>query len=124
MKKALKDGLSAVERGLEPEFVLMSRRPGIGREYLEQHPDCLDQQSINISTPKGGRKLSIPKYYINQLELTDPEKYAKMKEDRKSMAIDSMLKKVQGTSLSVLEQLDQEENKKLRSIQALKRSKV
>lgn len=124
MKKALKDGLSAYERGLEKEFVLMSRRPGIGREYLEQHPDCLDQQSINISTPKGGRKLSIPKYYLKQLELTDPEKCAKMKEARKTMAIDSMLMKLNGTSLSILEQLEQEEDKKLRSIQALKRSKI
>lgn len=124
MKKALKDGLSPCELGLEKEFVLMSRRPGLGREYLDQHPDCLDQQTINISTPKGGRKLSIPKYYIKQLELTDPEKFAKMKEVRKNMAIDSMLQKLDGTSLSILEQLEQEEDKKLRSIQALKRTKI
>ena len=111
-------------RNVIPEFSLMSRKPGIGREYLDIHPECLDMASINISTPEGGRKISIPKYYLKQLQLTDPERYDKIMEDRKQFAEDRMVLKLQKTGLSYLDYLETEEQNKLDSVKSLKRGKV
>lgn len=117
-------GIDYAIRNVIPEFSLMSRKPGIGKEYLELHPDCLDYQSINLMTPEGGLKLSIPKYYLKQLELTDPDRFAKIKEQRKEFAEDRMILKLQKTGLSYLDYLEVEENKKLECAKVLKRSKV
>lgn len=57
------DGKSLAYLNALPEFALMSRKPGIGRQYLTKHPDCLDFQNINLSTPDGGLKIGIPKYF-------------------------------------------------------------
>lgn len=114
-----------------PEFSLMSRKPGIGREYLAQHPDCLDLESVNISTPDGGRKISIPRYYYRQLSyesennpLYNPEKYDNIRATRRELSNDALFLKMQKTELPWLKQLEVEENKKLAEIKSLKRSKA
>lgn len=107
--------------GINPIFSVMSRKPGIGREYFEQHPDCLDYQNISISTPEGGKKLSIPKYYVNCLKLTDEEKYDKLVKTRQELAEDSVMMKLMQTDLDLVSQLEVEEKQKLKSNKALKR---
>ena len=72
-------------------FNLMSRRPGIGRKYLDEHPDCLDYSSIYLSTPDGSKRVNIPKYFVKQLELTDPEKYDTLVAQRTLYAQDSII---------------------------------
>lgn len=118
-------------RNVIPEFSLMSRKPGIGREYLEQHPDCLDYENINLATADGGLKIRIPKYYYKQLvsdskinTLRDPERYDKIMEQRKQFAEDSMILQLQKTGLSFLDYLETKENKKLNQIKSLKRNCV
>lgn len=121
------NGLWAIDyaiRNCEPEFALMSRKPGIAREYYELHPECLDSGSINISTPEGGLKISAPKYYLKQLKLTDPDSYDKISKQRKEFAEDSMMLQLQKTNLSLVDYLESKEEKKLVEIRALKRSKV
>lgn len=108
----------------EYPFSLMSRKPGIGRLYLESHPDCLDFDSINISTASGGLKIRIPKYFLKTLEDSDPDRYNELKKVRSEMAADQRLLKLQKTDLSYLEQLEVEENDKLKRIASLKRSSV
>ena len=49
---------------LEPEFCLMSRRPGLGKEWLEKYKLDTDKDYITIR----GQKMSLPKYYDNLLE--------------------------------------------------------
>lgn len=111
-------------RSCDKEFSLMSRKPGLGREYLEKHPDCLDYQNINLTTPEGGLKLQIPKYYLKQLQLTDPDRFDIIVRERKEFAEDSMILKLQKTGLSYLDYLEMEEQKKLNSVKALSRGKV
>lgn len=49
---------------VEPEFTLMSRRPGIGRQYFEDNKHRLfDSDFIYISTEDGGRKFKPPRYF-------------------------------------------------------------
>lgn len=121
MKKVRDDPTWSIENGVDPEFNLMSRNPGLGANYLSEHPDCLDFTNISISTESGAKKIMIPKYFLRKLEMTDPEKYAKLKETRKELADDKILSKLARTSLSYLDQLEVEEESKLRSVSALKR---
>lgn len=104
-----------------PEFTLMSRRPGLGSQYYDDHPDCLDYQTIYLSSSDGSLKVSIPKYYLNKLKLTDPNRYDNIIEDRKTFANDNMLAKLANTDLSYLELLEVEENEKLRRTSSLRR---
>ncbi len=64
---------------LEPEFTRMSRKPGIGRQYYDDHPDLYEHEFINISTEKGGRKFRPPKYYDRLFDVDCPEESAKLK---------------------------------------------
>lgn len=111
-------------RNVIPEFSLMSRKPGIGKPYLDAHPDCLDLANINLSTPDGGLKIMIPKYFLKELELTDPERYDSIMESRKQFANDKRFLKLQKTGLSYLDALEVEEQKKLDSVKTLKRGRV
>lgn len=110
-------------------FSLMSRKPGIGALYLEKHPDCLDFNSINLSTSEGGLEIRIPKYYYKQLNrensiLYDPVKYDSISEQRKKYASDSMMLKLSQTDLSLVEYLENLEINKYAKIQYLHRKKV
>ena len=49
---------------ISPEFCLMSRRPGIGRQWLETFKTDTDKDFITVR----GKKMSLPKYYDNLLE--------------------------------------------------------
>lgn len=107
-----------------PEFALMSRKPGLGRDYLDLHPDCLDYQSISLLTAEGGLKISVPKYFLNQLEISDPLRYSEIKAQRKEFASDKFLLELSRTDLSSLDYLEEKENEKLARIRSLSRSGV
>lgn len=126
MKKVRDDPEWHVDRGVDPEFTLMSRNPGIGAYYLEQHPDCMDFENISVSTEKGAKKIMIPKYFLRKLgdeksSLYNKEKYDKICAKRAELAEDRLLSKLSRITLSYVDQLEVEEEHKLRSIFALKR---
>lgn len=127
LKKVFEDQVNTngFEMGVDPEFSLMSRRPGIGADYLNLHDDCLDYQNISVKTGKGAHKLFIPNYYLRKVKenciLPQNPKYDKLFEDRKRFASDAALMKMSRISLSYIDQLELEEEKKLRSLNPLKR---
>jgi hypothetical protein len=49
---------------VEPEFCLMSRRPGIGKSWLEKYHSDTDKDWITVR----GKRMSLPKYYDQVLE--------------------------------------------------------
>lgn len=116
------------------EFSLMSRKPGIGKLYLDLHPECIDIKSIALSTEEGGREVSIPNYYYRQLireptenfpnPLYNPEKYAIIKEKRRDAATDSMFQELDKTDKNLVDYLKVKEMNKVTQIAALKRNKV
>lgn len=65
---------------LVPEFPRMSRRPGIGRNWLEHYTD--DVYNGDFCEVRG-KKLNPPKYYDKVLEQTDPKRARKIKAKRK-----------------------------------------
>lgn len=109
---------------IEPPWSLMSRKPGIGRQYYDDHPDLYDYEYINVSTPAGGRKFRPPKYFDKLYDFDEPEKSAEMRKIRQQMAEEAKKAKLEQTSLSYLELLQVEENAKLNSAKKLIREDV
>lgn len=73
-KTGVNDGVAYDMLGLVRPFTLMSRKPGIGRQYFEDHPECMDYDFINVSTGEGGKKFRPPRYYEKLYDDIEPEK--------------------------------------------------
>lgn len=106
---------------IEPPFSLMSRKPGIARQWYEDHPGMFDYEYISVKTPTGGKKFRPPKYFDKLFDIDEPEKSAEIKAIRQKMAEEAKKAKLSKTSLSYLEMLQVEENAKLDSIKKLQR---
>lgn len=74
---------------LEPEYVCMSRRPGIGRDWYDRYgQDCRKDFLTH-----DGRKHRVPRYYDHVLELEDVEELARRKRLRKEHATEPLSRK-------------------------------
>lgn len=72
--------IMGVEYQVEPEFALMSRRPGIGRDWYDKYrKDTFDNDRVVV----GGRVFGVPRYYDMLFEEEDPEAFAVIKENRR-----------------------------------------
>ena len=109
---------------LEPPFSRMSRKPGIGRQYYEDHPDLFDDEYMNLSTPKGGLKFRPPRYYEKLFELDDPDAAKQRKDVRKAMAKSAIALKLSQTELSYKDLLEVAEDIKEKRTKILKRSGI
>lgn len=58
---------------IEPEFSLMSRKPGIGRQYFDDHPELFQYDFLNVPTEKGGKKFRPPRYFAQLYEKDHPD---------------------------------------------------
>lgn len=68
-------------RGRKPEYVTMSRRPGIGKAWFDMYrSDVYPADEIVIR----GKVMSPPKYYDSQFELAYPSDFCRVKATRKS----------------------------------------
>ena len=100
---------------------MMSRKPGIARQWYDDHPDFNDYEYINIKTEKGGRKFRPPNYYNRLYDLDEPEASKALKETRRKMAEAAKAAKLSQTNLSYLELLQVEENNLKSRIKSLER---
>lgn len=116
-----KEALFYDAHGIAPEFTLMSRRPGLARQYYDDHPDVFDYNKINISTPKGGKSFKPPRYFERLFEDDQPEKSAELREIRKRLAADAQRAKLSRTSLDLQELLDVEESRQTNKAKKLRR---
>lgn len=107
---------------IDPPFTLCSRKPGIGRQYYDDHmPGMMDVEYINVATPTGGRKFRPPRYYHRLYDEEYPEASAELKVTRKLMAEYRKQLKLENTDLNYIEYLSVEEAKLNERIKALKR---
>lgn len=79
--------------GIEPEFTVMSNRPGLGYDYfLKNYEEIYKYDYINVSTLKGGKQLPIPHYFdylVKKLKLPHVDIEAVQERRRnKAMAVD------------------------------------
>lgn len=121
--KKLNGPLSAIyaEENKVQEFCLMSRRPGIGAMYLEDHDFDFTYSSISLSDGTGSKTIGVPKYFLKKLETIDPEMYHKLKEQRKQFTEDRELLKLFDTDLGIEGVLRIEEERKIESANVLRR---
>ncbi|UPW40960.1 replication initiator protein [Sigmofec virus UA08Rod_5936] len=110
--------------GLEPPFVLMSRKPGIARQWYEDHPNIDEFEYINIKTERGGKKFRPPKYYVDLFEEDYPEESELFKQNRLRLTEASIRAKLERTDLSYLDYLQVEEDKFKRRISSLRREEI
>lgn len=97
---------------LDP-FILMSRRPGIGSEYFELHPDCIQQSAIYLGLDGRSCRISIPRYFWKKFEVDNPDLCVKMKSDRMMLQRDRELQKLCQTDLGYDDLLDLENDRAL-----------
>lgn len=78
-KKIVGPTATAHYQGRVPEYSTMSRRPGIGRGFLEAfHSDIYPADEIIVR----GHPMRPPKYYDRILEKEDPDQYATIRDTR------------------------------------------
>lgn len=107
----------------EPEFVLMSRKPGIARQWYEDHKDIVFQEHY-ISTKKGSKIIKSNKYFDSLFDIEYPDDMEYYKQKRKEIAEINCKLKSNLTSLSYIDMLASEEINKEASIKSLKRKEL
>lgn len=78
LQNALVDPETGEVHHIEPEFCLMSRKPGIGSGWLESFKPDTEKDFITLR----GAKMAIPKYYDAQIEKAYPEEVEQRKRRR------------------------------------------
>lgn len=58
--------------GIEPEFQVMSNRPGIAYQYYVDHPNIFEYDYFNVSTLQGGRRVYPPEYFRKLFKTSAP----------------------------------------------------
>lgn len=106
---------------IEPEFTLMSRRPGIAKQYYLDHQNMYEFDMLTIKTASGGKLMKHPRYFDKLYDVEDPDGMSVIKAKRKSFAEQQTLVKLKNTSYNYLEMLQVEEEQKKASIKALQR---
>ncbi|MNF56588.1 hypothetical protein D3C85_715470 [compost metagenome] len=72
---------------LQPEFIRMSNRPGIGSRFFDDPANANMYARGGFPRRKSKNLKSIPKYYDRKLEKIDPERLQAIKEQRKALAL-------------------------------------
>lgn len=112
--------------GVNPEFFRMSRKPGIGRQYFEDHKnEIYNKDEIIIKKYNGGQmKVKPPKYYDKLYDSINTKEFELLKAKRRKTSENiRKLKYIQSTAYKK-DMLIEEENTKKGKAAALIRSKV
>lgn len=117
-----------MENGEVPEFVRMSRRPGIGQKYFEDNYEKIylcDEIVIQKRNRQGqieAHSVKPVRYYDKLYDQLEPENMALIKEARQKAAIETEKLRQQRSTKTKLEYLEQKEERMKESIKALKRN--
>jgi hypothetical protein len=85
-KKLGKEAVIYEKEGVEPEFVRMSRRPGIGRSWLERYSASVFNNGYLWSN---GHKVNPPSYYKRIFKANEPEEMEKRALELKDILYDN-----------------------------------
>lgn len=109
------------ERGQTPEFSLMSRRPGIARDYYELKKNEMYQ---NDEIQIGKMKRHPPKYFDKLYDIDYPSDMERIKRTRKASAERAEHLKMSKTTKTIKEQLWLDGESKLSKIEQMKRDEI
>ena len=72
------------DHGLVRPYIVMSRRPGLGRLYLDDHmEEIYATDELTLSSASGGLSSRPPRYYDKVLDMTDTVCYDNIKAQRR-----------------------------------------
>lgn len=100
--------------GLMRPYTYMSLKPAIGRQYLDDHPDIYDWDSVPLPCGDGVKDVYPPRYYDRIYDVDHPDELAAIKEMRRNAASAAQEVRLSRTSLSLYDLLALEERAKLR----------
>lgn len=80
MKKVIGPGAKDWYRGRVPEFLTMSRRPGIGSTFFDRNKSTMYNRDSCIIN---GREVKPPRYYDSKMHLLEPDLMLSVKDARK-----------------------------------------
>lgn len=82
-KKAMTVGNEFFDKfNLEKPFIDMSRRPGIGLRYFEDHPELFNNDMVHFAGKEKGYSFNMPKYFLEKLEVIDNDLFNRIKKER------------------------------------------
>lgn len=111
------------ELGAHPEFILMSRKPGIARQYFEDHKgEIYDFDEIFLSAGGKAFEAKPPRYFDKIFDIDNHDDLEAIKSARRSVADGVQKAKLARTSLTRGEYLEMAERKKEASVEKLRRS--
>lgn len=106
-----------------PEFTIMSRKPGIGKQFFDEHPDIVIRD-FYIPTSEGAKKLRSNRYYDKLFDIDYHDDLEYIKEERVKSSLQRDMLKDERTSLSYIERLASEELTKEAQTKILKRKEL
>lgn len=110
---------------IEPEFNLMSRRPGLGGQFYYDNKDELYiTQSIWMQNSNGGFKSRLPGYFDRLYDLENHEEMEEIKKNRKEMAENAMALRLAETDNDMFTQLEIDEAYFEAKVKQLVRNKI
>lgn len=113
------------ERGISPEFVRMSLKPGIGKPYFDKYKDKI-YRNDEIIIPNGGMVITSkpPPYFDRLLERENPKLMASIKAMRSQVQEDfnSIEVELAQTDLDAAGYFELKEREKIRASKQLKRN--
>lgn len=87
------------DKGIQPPYAMMSRRPGIGRRYYDEVIASSDletffeRNNISLSLSDTGKTFSVPKYYRRILRDSNPDLYDRVRSSLIKRASSTILKR-------------------------------
>lgn len=112
---------------IEPEFAQMSRKPGIGRKWYDEHKNQLylsDEDKIYLETITGGMTVQPPAYYDRLFGIEDADRMEEIKSKRRESAEQHNRNVQAQTTLSLEEQLEARRRLIEKRVEMLRRSEV
>lgn len=98
------------EKFQEPEYSVMSRNPGIGMYYPEEHPDQVNQSIVYLSDHEDVITVRYPSVFLNWLYENDRAIYNELKSERKKFNHDRELTALENIDLYSMEMYEISEN--------------
>lgn len=110
------------DSGIEPPYVRMSRRPGIGQEYYEKHKEHIyEADSLWVPCKGKSKQIKPPKYFDRLYERENQARIEELKASRRRIGLQTEAVKKAQTTLSIEEQGKAREYAQKLSARALKR---
>lgn len=103
----------------DPEFLTMSRRPGLGMFFPIDHPEAFDSNVFYFNDQDGSVQVRTPARLLDVLEKVDPDLYLETKKERYERSYFNTLNKLSFTDLSFEEYKDLENENKEKSYKLL-----